>query len=62
MFLAVEDPEWFDADPTPDPTFKEVSAQTPAPTPESGLNPTTLFSASRELRGKFALYPWFKVF
>jgi hypothetical protein len=44
----------FVSDPTPDPTFKEVSAPTPDPDPVSDL--TTLVSASRGLRGKFALY------
>jgi hypothetical protein len=34
MFLnRVVDPEWFVSDPTPDPTFKEVSAPTPDPDP-----------------------------
>jgi hypothetical protein len=42
------------SDPTPDPTFEEVSAPTPDSDPVS--NPATLVSASRELRGKLALY------
>ncbi len=46
----VVDPEWFVSDPTPDPTFKEVSAPTPDPDPVS--DPATLVSASREFFGK----------
>jgi hypothetical protein len=37
-----------------DPTFKEVSA--PTPDPDTVSDPATLVSASRELRGKLALY------
>jgi hypothetical protein len=36
------------SDPTPDPTFKEVSAPTPDPDPVS--DPATLVSALRELQ------------
>jgi hypothetical protein len=48
------DPEWFVSDPTPDPTFKEDLA----PDPDPVSDPATLVSASRELRGKLALYSW----
>jgi hypothetical protein len=54
VIYRVVDPERFVSDPTPDPTFKEVSAPTPDPDPVSDL--ATLVSASRGLRGKFALY------
>ncbi len=56
------DPEGFVSDPTPDPdpTYKELSAPTvdPDPTPDSDpvSDPATLVPASRELRGKLALY------
>jgi hypothetical protein len=50
----VVDPEKFVSDPTPDPNFREVSSPTPDPDPV--LDPATLVSASRELRGKLALY------
>ncbi len=55
--IRVVDPK-FVSDPTtdPDPTFKEVSASTPDPDPV--LDPATLISASRELRGKLALSSW----
>ncbi len=48
----VVDPERFvsDSTPDPDPTFKEVSGSAPT------SDPATLVSASRELRGKLALY------
>ncbi len=36
-YCRVVDPEWFVSDPTPDPTFKEVSAPTPDPTPAIGM-------------------------
>jgi hypothetical protein len=50
----VVDPERFvsDSTPDPDPTSKEGSA----PTSDPGSDPATLVSASRELRGKLALY------
>jgi hypothetical protein len=48
----VVDPERF----VSDPTLKEVSAPTPEPTQDPVSDPVTLVSASRELRGKFALY------
>jgi hypothetical protein len=35
--IRVVDPEWFVSDPTPDPTFKEVSAPIPDPTPAIGM-------------------------
>jgi hypothetical protein len=51
----VVDPECFVSDPTPDPTFKDVSAPTPdsdpTPDPNPVSDPATLVSASRELRG-----------
>ncbi len=52
------DPEWFVSD--PDPNYKEVSAPTPdpIPDPDSVSDSATLVSASRELRGKLALYSW----
>ncbi len=61
---SVADPKCFFLDPVPDPTFKEVSALTPDPDPVSDPElcsrtigqMATLVSASRELRGKFALY------
>jgi hypothetical protein len=36
--------------------FREVSASTPDPDLDPVSKPTTLVSASRELRGKLALY------
>ncbi len=52
------DPVVLDPTPDPDQTFKEVSAPTPDPTsdPDPVSDPATLVSASRELRGKLALY------
>ncbi len=50
----VVDPEKFVSDQTPDPNFREVSSPTPDPIPVS--DPATLVFASRELRGKLALY------
>ncbi len=46
LVFRVVDPEWFVSDPTPDPTFKEVSAPTPHPDPVS--DPATLVSDSTE--------------
>jgi hypothetical protein len=40
MAARVVDPELFVSDPTPDPTFKEVSASTPDPTPDPVSDPT----------------------
>ncbi len=41
----------------PDPTFQEVSALDPDPTPDPVLDPVaTLVSALRELRGKIAVF------
>jgi hypothetical protein len=51
---SVVDPEKFVSDPTPDPNFREFWAPTPDQDPVS--DPATLVSASRELRGKLALY------
>ncbi len=48
----VADPELFFSDPDPDPSFKDVSAQTPDPDPVSDP------SWERELRGKLTLYSW----
>ncbi len=48
--------------PDPDPTFREVSSPTPDPNPDPTpdpdpfSDPVTLAFASRELRGKLALY------
>jgi hypothetical protein len=50
----IVDPEKFVSDPTPDPNVREVSSPTPDQDPV--LDPATLVSASRELRGKLALY------
>jgi hypothetical protein len=52
------DPKVFVSDPTPDPTFKEVSAPTldpdPTPDPDHVLDPATLVSALRKLRCNYS--------
>ncbi len=45
----VVDPKWFVSDPSPDPTFMDVSA--PDPDPDS--DPATLVFTSRKLRGNY---------
>ncbi len=45
------EPKWCVSDPTPDPTFKEVSAPTPDPDPAP--DPATLVSASRKLSSNY---------